>query len=102
MKISDVAKAAAIKLPPDVLMHPMPFPDRLDYAEKIIQEAINAELEAGRQWNKLLEVELRNSRDIIANLRSELVRLGGGGGVSEGDAASPAEKEHNDRLSDSA
>jgi hypothetical protein len=29
----------ALKLPPDVLMHPMPFPSRLDYAEKIIKEA---------------------------------------------------------------
>lgn len=44
MIISDVAKQAAIKLPPDVLMHPIPFPDRLDYAEKIIQEAIDAAL----------------------------------------------------------
>lgn len=42
----------------------MPFPDRLDYAEKIIQEAINIEMEKGRQWNALLELELKNLRSI--------------------------------------
>lgn len=64
MKISDSAKAAAAKLPPETLTHPMPFPDRLDYAEKIIQEAINIEMEKGRQWNALLELELKNLRSI--------------------------------------
>lgn len=40
MNISQSAKDTAAKLPPDVLMHPMPLPDRIAYAEKIIQEAI--------------------------------------------------------------
>lgn len=33
------ATELAAKLPPDVLMHPLPFPDRLDYAAKLIQLA---------------------------------------------------------------
>jgi hypothetical protein len=41
----------AVKLPPDVLEHPMPFPVRLDYAEKIIKEA---QIEAVKPWKDLL------------------------------------------------
>lgn len=41
MNISEIAKSVVLKLPPDILMHPMPFPDRLDYAEKIVQEALD-------------------------------------------------------------
>lgn len=40
-QITPLAKRIAKMLPPDILMHPMPFPDRLDYAEKIIQEYIS-------------------------------------------------------------
>lgn len=49
MTISYAAKKAVQKLPPDVLQHPMPFPDRLDYAEKIVQEAIDEEMSLARQ-----------------------------------------------------
>lgn len=36
---SKTASELAAALPPDVLMHPMPFPDRLNYAAKMIQHA---------------------------------------------------------------
>lgn len=79
MTISKSAKDAAAKLPPDVLMHPMPFPDRLDYAEKIVQEAIDKEMQAARDWNALLELELKNLRGVCdderADLRTELLCL---------------------------
>lgn len=45
LKISQAAKNAVRKLPPDILQHPMPFPDRLEYAEKIVQETIDAEIQ---------------------------------------------------------
>lgn len=38
---SKTASELAAALPPDVLMHPMPFPDRLDYAAKMIQHAFD-------------------------------------------------------------
>lgn len=41
VKPSKTATELAVALPPDVLMHPMPFPDRLDYAAKMIQHAFD-------------------------------------------------------------
>lgn len=39
------ARRLASALPPDILMHPLPFPDRLDYAGKLIQAAFE-------RWSK--------------------------------------------------
>lgn len=48
--ISPLAKTTAAKLPPDVLMHPMPLPDRIAYAEKIIQEVLDESQRASLKY----------------------------------------------------
>lgn len=36
----EIARKITVKLPPDILEHPMPFPHRLDYAAKIIAQEL--------------------------------------------------------------
>jgi len=57
----------ALRLPPDVLMHPMPFPSRLDYAEKIIKEA---QREAVLENNKKRTLTPKQIRDIGHAIRT--------------------------------
>jgi hypothetical protein len=65
------AREYAIKLPPDVLMHPMPFPSRLDYAEKIIKEA---QAEAVQTTNSFASGTASMARSSLAAI--ELIRSG--------------------------
>jgi hypothetical protein len=65
MKIMQSVKALVAKLPPDILQHPLPLPDRLDYAEKLIQEWFD-------KWNE--ETLTRFKADYIA-LHDENIAL---------------------------
>lgn len=48
---AEFSKALVLKLPPDVLEHPMPFPVRLQYAAKIATEQIEArDRETAEHW----------------------------------------------------
>lgn len=48
VKPSASADHIAMNLPPDVLMHPMPYPSRVDYAAKMIQHGFE-------QWSEQRE-----------------------------------------------
>ena len=56
--ISELATRTANKLPPDVLQHPMPFPSRLEYAERIIQEALDECADLFREEREQLLIAL--------------------------------------------
>lgn len=62
MKISKEAKEAAMKIPPNVLQHPMPYPDAMEIAAERIQEAIDA----SRRWIPVSERLPEHSAPIYA------------------------------------
>ena len=52
--VEELARKAALAVPPDVMMHPMPLPTRLDYAEKQIRQIISPILTAALEVAELI------------------------------------------------
>lgn len=62
------------KLPPDILMGPMPFPDRLDYAGKMIQTFLDSQLAAARRDSERVDAIIANKWTITwNNLRDSFI-----------------------------